>query len=458
MSGPCADSSCNLRSIVYCYECKKNYCRAHFEKHTVELKVLTEQLIATTDRLTDCRSRDLFLKFKDDIEQVRREAHRLVDEFYDRRTKTLEDQMRSPGRKLVYLEQKGKRLEGKAQVTHQELDELQRELIEAQKEVEEIRQMRQVGRINISQVKFSDSSPSNIEDNSRSKMETVTRNFITAEPMTFNKIPIERQIEENQTLRFPTPSHVLNCSNRTGVAMANNLESVFIYDNDELKLFDVNFNLIKSIHWNSGTIYELVWMKKLNRFLVVTDLGILFLLDPSNLNSIEQIRTIPEGNWWSAASVDRFLFISTFGRASFLTQFDSLADFQMIKQYRPPYLCQLDEIIQQVRGTDQRLLLVILNPNKNSVRCDVRSSSTFQVIWSRPLTSETRNILSSIRCCLLAFEQYLIIYENQHELIHLDSNGKMTSINYQRPVWNCLMIEGQKLIMRTEKQIFVHPL
>ncbi|CAF1199526.1 unnamed protein product [Rotaria sordida] len=151
------------------------------------------------------------------------------------------------------------------------------------------------------------------------------------------------------------------------------------------------------------------WSSTLNCFIMVTNKNEVFQVN-ENLTLIQSIETIEKKEWLSCTCSDVSLFLTTNDGHSGIFEFNLLSSFRLIKQWKFPQICNKDEFIHNIAYNNGTLALLISYQSfkydsSKTVRIEVRSSSTFDQLWSLPLyityqdgrVNRTRTYVDEIR-------------------------------------------------------------
>lgn len=449
VSGACSDIGCKKKSEVYCYHCKKDYCNEHFEKHSSQINVLNEQYHTIRDQLESSQISQVSNHTLAQLFKARDEAFQLVNQAFEKKIAEMQRKFSTPDENLRKADRQLQDMMRKTRVTHQEMDNLEKLLNETDSKIKEIERIKHDLSNVIPRVYVAD--PDKIDPNINTALyDTINQNHP----------PLEAAEPDSEEIpfRFSSNHRTFNCSNKSGVAMTCNERSLLIYENERLILLTLDFKVVQSFDWPDGTIYHLTWLSNVHHFLVVNDQKAIFLVNPTNLTAYQRLDMIPEQNWWSATTSQRHLYLSTFGKDPTVVEFDPLFSFRKIRAFKAPFLCKQDESIHQINANEKNLLITISNAEKKMARCDIRTLNTFDLILSCPLKIPARTYQVAIRCCLLPMDEFLIMYEDHLEVLHVRRDGNSTLITHKKPVWNGLLVDQKKLIIRTDRYLLVYPL
>ena len=246
------------------------------------------------------------------------------------------------------------------------------------------------------------------------------------------------------------------CSSQSGVALAANRQYLLIYENNYLKLFNSDLILSKEIHWTNGFIYDICWSTALNHFIITTDKRTVYLFDQSSLSSA-LIQSIPQEKWWSSTCSDQTLFLSTYGIDPKIFQFSLLSSFELVRQWKSLDICKQYQSIHDINYTNETLALIILDSLNKATHFQLRSSTKLTTIWSLTLDISLISYQPVIHCCLLKYDEWLVIPENTSNIFHVSYDGKLkTTFTYTPSAWNSFLLSPHILAVRTENSLFFH--
>jgi hypothetical protein len=98
---------------------------------------------------------------------------------------------------------------------------------------------------------------------------------------------------------------------------------------------------------------------------------------------------------------------------------------QLIKQWESPDSCQKDELINDMRYSNETLAFLITKAHtKRTVHIELRSSKTLERLWSLRLNIDDVQQIR-FRCCLINEDEWLVTDYATSRLILITSDGKM---------------------------------
>ena len=438
MSVRCSIVNCEEPSLIRCFKCEKNYCREHYDEHEKEL---LQQLDLTGDQIRNDLHRyerlnvpQLIEQTGKDLQRWREESHQLIDRVFDEKTKELNERttekLVKPKKQLERIEGKFAELKAKKEVKHQDLDGL----------IEAIRHI--------------NDAVLSIEQNGV-QLEIPT--------LSFRKPNDDFSLGDSRTTNgqffdLPSSSRFFHCSNQSGLAMVGNDQSLLIYENHQLILLDESLVSVQQVSWRSEAIEHLAWIEQLKHFLLITNKRKIYLMNGKDLTRFEEMKMFPRENWSSACSNAKSLFLSTWGKDPSIAQFTLDASFRLVQQWKCPILCQQDEYLHQINTINQSdLFLLLSHPIEKTNRMELRSINQFHLLWSQTLNFDQRFYQKTLHSTVIPPRgQFCLVLENSAQLIQVNEEGKYRVIQHSTPVWNIAFFNRNKLILRSDKHLFVY--
>jgi hypothetical protein len=271
-----------------------------------------------------------------------------------------------------------------------------------------------------------------------------------------NLISIENSISDDFDLSLlSSPCHTIHSSNQNSWSIASNNKYLLIDQYPNLYLLDKNLTIVNQYQWKYNHICDICWSKILNKFIIITHNKVC-LID-ENLTSIEHIRSIKGEKWWSCTCSNSSLYLTSNERDSGLFQFNLSSAFQLIKQWKSSSSDEQGEYIYDITYQHDKLALIIGYTQNRSVYLILRSSTTFDLIWSYQLDINYKWFQTAIRCCSLTNDQWFIIEEYTSHIFHIDKDGKVKQKReYTSQPWNAIVFGTDVLAIRTETSINFH--
>jgi hypothetical protein len=233
--------------------------------------------------------------------------------------------------------------------------------------------------------------------------------------------------------------------------MASNNKYLLIDQYPNLYLLDKNLTIVNQYQWKYNNICDICWSSILNKFIIITQNKVC-LID-ENLTSIEHIRSIKGEKWWSCTCSNTSLYITPNERDTSIFQFN-LSSFELIKQWKSSYSGEQDEYIYDITYQHEKLALIVANSPNRTVNLILRSSTTFDLLWSYQLDINYKWFQTAVRCCSLTNDQWFIVEEYTSYIFHVDKDGKIKAKReYSSQPWNAMLFGTDLLAIRTETSI-----
>ncbi|CAF3983289.1 unnamed protein product, partial [Rotaria sp. Silwood2] len=211
----------------------------------------------------------------------------------------------------------------------------------------------------------------------------------------------------------------INRSHGTFRELASNDQYLLFHDAPNLCLIDRNLTLVRKTLWNHGKIFDMCWSSTLKQFIVL-ELNNIYLIN-ENTMSIERMETIRKERWMSCICSNTSLFLSTRVHGSCILEFSLLPSVNLIREWKSPDSCAQTEDITCIEYNNETLALLIRNNVNKTMRMELKSSMTFESIWSIQLDLVC-NQEKTIRCCSLSNDEWLIADHENNRLIHVSKD------------------------------------
>ena len=434
MSSGCSIDKCQRPSHVFCYSCKKNFCREHLREHddliNSQLKPLVDVVKTISNRYKAVNTKKLMSEWRQGLDKWRDDGHNAIDRIYEQKR---DDLNREWNQKLTKTQKDIDRIQSK-------LKEFSRKQKTTHEDIEQSTQA----------IRYIDQQLIVIEEK---RMPIDIPTFI----IDGNATPI-KQTKTHGTHEFHlSPAYkTIYCSSQSGVALAANGQYLLVCENNYLKFFDSELILSKEILWANGFIYDICWSTALNHFIITTEKRTVYLFDQSSL-SFALIQSIPQEKWWSSTCSDQTLFLSTYGIDPKIFQFSLQSSFELVGEWKSPDTCKQYQSIHDINYTNETLALVIVDSLNKATHFQLRSSTKLALIWSLTLDISLISYQPTTHCCLLKYDEWLVIPENTPNIFHTSYDGKLkTTFTYTPSAWNSLLLTSNILAVRTENNLFLH--
>ncbi|CAF3153432.1 unnamed protein product [Rotaria sp. Silwood2] len=262
--------------------------------------------------------------------------------------------------------------------------------------------------------------------------------------------------EHDDLPNLSPPYRTVNRSGGSSRLLASNDRFVLICQFPHLSLIDQDLTVINQSLWAYGWLCDICWSSALAGFIATTHNDV-FLLDESTL-SCERLDAIVEQGWFSCTCSDTSLFLSSFGRGASVSEFTLLPSIQLVKQWLSPDTCGEDELINDIVYKNGACALMVNNPLNKTIRMELRSSTTFNRLWSLQL--DIASSKNAITCCSLNnTDEWLVIDCDTSRLFHITNEGKVKATREYNPKpWRACYFGPKFLVIATMGGVNVHKL
>ncbi|CAF4262450.1 unnamed protein product [Rotaria sp. Silwood2] len=403
MSQPCIINGCKRASRALCHCCQQNLCIPHLTEHNdilnSQLNPLIDEINALGDRLKTFDIQKKTENCRQILEQWRIDCHEKIDQIFEEKCQEL-----------------NQLIEEKVEKQRQEVSRVQSKLAELIREQEATRQHIDMLTSNINHLQ---KEMNKIEESSI---------HINIHPLLIdtNCIHINETNYHEFDLSTLSPAYkTINRSHGTFRELASNDQYLLFHDAPNLCLIDRNLTLVRKTLWNHGKIFDMCWSSTLKQFIVL-ELNDIYLIN-ENTMSIERMETIRKERWMSCICSNTSLFLSTRVHGSCILEFSLLPSVNLIREWKSPDSCAQTEDITCIEYNNETLALLIRNNVNKTMRMELKSSMTFESIWSIQLDLVC-NQEKTIRCCSLSNDEWLIADHENNRLIHVSKDGKIKTM------------------------------
>ncbi|CAM4927923.1 unnamed protein product [Rotaria socialis] len=403
MSQPCSVDECKRASRAVCHCCQQNVCIPHLNEHNdvlnSELNPLVDEINILGDRLKTFNIEKHTYNCRQKLEQWRIDCHEKIELVFAEKCQELDrfvaEKLEQQEQEMVRLKLRLTELIREQEATRQDIISLTANIHHLQNEIDKIDQ---------------------------------TFIHMNIDPLVINENSI--RINERSSNEFDLSTVSPACktivrSNGSNRAITSSDKYLLFHDVPNLCLVDRNFKLVKNALWVHGKILDMCWSSATNQFIVI-ELNDIYFVDEKSM-SINRIETSKKMKWASCTCSDTSFFLSTRVHGSSIVEFSLSATPNLIREWKCPDSCALTEDITSAKYYNEKLLLLTRNYTNRTVRMDLKSSITFDCIWSFQL-----GIICAqekvIRCCSLMNDEWLIAdFENQR-LIQIAKDGQIKSM------------------------------
>ncbi|CAF0805391.1 unnamed protein product [Rotaria sordida] len=408
----CAIVTCKRSSFALCHCCEEHLCINHLNEHSnllnTKLIPLTDEINTLLDRIKrESLTESSCLK---DLEEWRREAHQIVDRFYETKRKQLINEISKD--KTIELD----RLKFKIDTLIREQDATQDQIDLITEKIRSIKQA----------------------------IDEFQNLGLIIHPFTIDDNLIV--LKSNAFLPLRTASRTMSYT-ASNSAMASNEKHVLIENESNLCLVNDRLTVTKKTLWTFGDIWGMCWSSTLARFIIVTN-NILFILDEKTM-TLTQCQISSDKNWYGGTCSNTTLFLSTWQlrEGSNIIEY-SLPSIQYMKQWQPPLTCNKNEWIEDFEFKNSSLAMIILHSSgRKCGRFELRSSSTLQCLWSIALDG-------GYRCYSINYDQWIVIKNKQAEILHISNDGRiLEQQQYDSQIKNVAVLNNNILMIKTADRI-----
>lgn len=345
------------------------------------------------------------------LKQWRDEAHVLVDEFYRLKRDTLIGKRRDSIKdELEHLKAKLARAHGK-----HDLETVEHELEIVDVKVNELEHLR-----------------------------------LTIRPMKFD----DRLIIQRNLFPLSHPHRTIHLKTGNECPIGSNDQHLLVdREGKHLTLLDHHLNIVGETNFNHDGIHGICWSKTLSRFIIILFREI-YLLNEKTMKT-EKCSIAHDVDWWRGTCSDDKLFLSTVEWGSSVYEFDlHSSSFQRLKVWHSPTTCGKDEIICDLKYSNNHLAIPISHKNRSESRFELRLASTFECLWSV-------NIHGRVRCCSINGDQWLAMDQDDFRFFHISADGgilKTDRYEHHEPLEDLIPWGENQLAVLTKNSVNLHEL
>ncbi|CAF1488858.1 unnamed protein product [Rotaria sp. Silwood1] len=265
-------------------------------------------------------------------------------------------------------------------------------------------------------------------------------------------------IDENLVVQqhiFPLshPYRTIHMKNGIESTIAANDKYLLIDREDKsLCLLDRNLNIVNETSFTHNGVRSICWSSTINRFIIITLKEILTL--DANTMTLENCSISFSENWWRGTCSEDNLFLSTVEWGSPIYEFNLRSSFKFIKKWHSPITCETNEVICDLKYKNSFLAMPIFNELQEESRIDLRSSTTFECIWSV-------RIHGRCRCCSINVDQWLVMDQLDGRFFHISDDGKLLKsdkYHQHERVVDILLWGENDMVVLTKKSVNLHEL
>ena len=434
MPETCAVTDCRRAQCASCHCCKQNICRLHLNEHqdslNDELHSLGDRFNSIHDRLNAANVNRMAPGSRQKLEQWRDDYYKKIDDIFKQKCDELE------------------------RLTAQKINKQKEELSPIRSKLSKHIKDEDATRETIDSMM---STVHNLEQK-MNKIENISFN-IKIQPLVLDNSLIEiEELDEHQiNISTLAPAfRKINHSDKSYFPLASNDHFLLVHQLPNLCLINKDLNVIERRVWENGKIQSMCWSATLDQFIVINENSV-FLVD-EKINAIQNVQTIRNVVLYSCTCSDTSLFLSTYGMASPIREYNLLPTIQFFKEWRSSDICKEEEWINDMSYNHGTIALVIKNPSNKTYRIELKNSKTFVRLWLLQLNIENVG-KNAFACCSLVGDGWLLIDPDNRQLLYITKNGGMGAKHpYQEPLWFAKMFGSKVLAITTTNCINFHKL
>ncbi|CAF4289028.1 unnamed protein product [Rotaria sp. Silwood2] len=424
---PCAIEICKRKSRALCHCCNKNLCPDHLKEHddliNSQIHPLVDDINTIDNQLSVLNVDEVISKCRQKLDKWRHDCYTIIDRFYEEKYQELQqrclEKVGEKRKKIHKLKLKTNELVREQEATHDDITSLKATINDIKRDVNQYEENGIV--VDVHPL-------------------IINQDLIYVEQWTSNELDIST---------LSSPDRTIACSNDSWPALTSNNHFLLIDQYPNLCLFDKQLTLLKEYPWEHDRISDMCWSSILNSFIIITNKNGVFLMN-ENLTTIECIQSIEKKQWLSCTCSNSTLFLTTSESGSSIFQFNLLSSFSFMKQWKPPQSCNYDELIHNIAYNNETLALIMEHKFNQTMRIELRSSLTFDQLWSSNFYTTFYFEKWVNRICLLKYDEWLVIDHRTSHLLHVSKDGKIKEKHsYQTSVNNAVLFGTNTLAIKT---------
>jgi hypothetical protein len=432
MSQLCGTPKCERTARALCDCCKQNLCLQHLCEHNAslvsQLNPLTDEINAIGNRLNQLHLHEATSDCREQLERWRQECHEKIDRFFKQKCQELDrlvaaklDKQRE---EIVCIKTNLSKFIHEEEVTRQDIDTLTSAIRHLKKEVN-----------NTEQTRFRIDTRSLVLNDTLIQFSQIFEHEF--DPSVFSTI--------YKTIVYPARSYC---------ALASNDRLLLTHQEPNLCFLDTELRIVKQILWSYDMIHKTCWSSTLAKFIILTEEDI-FLLDENTI-SVDKVSIAVKQPWISCTCFNDQLFLSTNVWGSSILEIKLSPSISVIKEWKSPITCTMDEHIDDIVYSNGSLALVIENKVEKSLRIELRSSKTLDRLWSL-LLDGVYDANIAFRCCSIDYHGWLVADHSIRRLLHVTTDGKMKQTIPYEAIPYCITLLGSNiLVIATQSVINFH--
>ncbi|CAF3873512.1 unnamed protein product [Adineta steineri] len=243
----------------------------------------------------------------------------------------------------------------------------------------------------------------------------------------------------------------------SSVWMASNSVHLLMKRDNHLCLLDQNLNVVKKTPWASDEhVIDICWCDTLDQFFVLGDEDSFVSLHRSTM-ARKTVPVDPNIKLLCCTCSNSKLYVSNRKGGSNIFIYSLLPNIVLVKQWDSPATCTIEERIEYMRYSNEKLALIINNISDN-MRLELRSESTMETLWSLNL-GNYMSPFYGYHICPLPADEWLVIAQTNSRLLHIAPGGTIkASIVYEPRCCSAALFGPDVLAISTDYRLFLHKL
>lgn len=235
-------------------------------------------------------------------------------------------------------------------------------------------------------------------------------------------------------------------------AVASNDRFLLMHQYPYLSLIDHDSKIVKQNSWTYGWIRDMCWSSTLHCFIIITANNI-YITDEQAV-SISLIKSLQQP-WFSCTCSDKSLYLSTCEWGSSIFELSLSPSFDIVNQWKSPLTCGNDEGINDIKYNKTTIALMIKDSKEHKKRMDLKSTETFNTIWSFQLSIGPN--IRLFTCCSLKYNEWLLIDGTDSHIYHVTTNGKVkNNLQYNTVPYRAHLFGSNILAISAEFDLNLH--
>ncbi|CAF1087828.1 unnamed protein product [Rotaria sp. Silwood1] len=392
MSEHCVIQTCKRVSRVLCHCCNQHFCREHFIEHDDLINFQTNPLFDEINRL-DERLRRLDIdrivgNVREKLDQWRIECHEKIDRFYKQKCQELDQ----------YVEEK--------------LDKQRKEINKLRSDIIELNDKQNINLL----TSTLHTLKQNMDEIEQNHVQVNIRSLLIDNDI----ISIDnRNKHQFNLLALTSPYQTLKRSGISTNTLTSNDRFLLVHIDSNLCLINKELSIVKRKEWIYDRIEDMCWSSTLYCFVIIT-LNSIFLFN-ENTMQIESVENLSTHHWWSCACSNKSLYLSKHAFDSTIFQYSLIPSIQFVKQWHTVDTSKQKQRIDTIIYNNKTLCLMINDQTDQLKFIELRSSDTFNILWSLRLDLNYNN--NAIGGCLFTHDEWLVVDWDTSCIFHIVNDG-----------------------------------